>query len=49
MVAIVFHHSIADGGSGADVLLEVLRRAGGEDLPLKHRPAQPSAQTLDLV
>ncbi len=49
VAAMVFHHSIADGRSGADVLLEVLRRAGGEDLPLKHRPAQPSAQTLDLI
>ncbi|MGL6111878.1 MAG: condensation domain-containing protein, partial [Rubrivivax sp.] len=49
VVAMVFHHAIADGRSGADVLIEVLRRAGGEDLPLKHRPAQPSAQALDLV
>jgi hypothetical protein len=49
VVAMVFHHAIADGRSGADVLIEVLRRAGGEDLPLNPRPAQPSAQALDLV
>jgi hypothetical protein len=49
VAAMAFHHSIADGRSGADVLIEVLRRAGGEDLPLKHRMAQPSAQALDLV
>jgi Condensation domain len=49
VVAMVFHHAIADGRSGADVLIEVLRRAGGEDMPLNPRPAQPSAQALDLV
>jgi hypothetical protein len=49
VAAMVFHHSMADGRSGADVLIEVLRRAGGEDLPLKHRAAQPSAQALDLI
>jgi NRPS condensation-like uncharacterized protein len=45
----VFHHAIADGRSGADVLIEVLRRAGGEDMPLRCRRARPSAQELDLV
>jgi hypothetical protein len=49
VAAMVFHHSIADGRSGADVFIEVLRRAGGEELPLSFRPAQPSAQTLDLI
>jgi len=49
VAAMVFHHSIADGRSGADVLIEVLRRAGGEDMPLNPRPAQPSAQALDLI
>lgn len=49
VATMVFHHSIADGCSGADVLLEVLRRAGGEDLPRRYRLAQPSAQTLDLI
>jgi NRPS condensation-like uncharacterized protein len=49
VVAMVFHHAIADGRSGADVLIDVLRRAGGEELPLNPRPAQPSAQALDLV
>jgi hypothetical protein len=47
--AMVFHHAIADGRSGADVFLEVLRRAGGEDLPFSYRPARVSAQDLDLV
>lgn len=41
VAAMVFHHSIADGRSGADVLIEVLRRAGGEDLPLNPGPAHP--------
>ena len=49
VAAMVFHHSIADGRSGADVFIEVLRRAGGEELPLSFRPARPSAQALDLV
>jgi hypothetical protein len=49
VAAMVFHHSIADGRSGADVFIEVLRRAGGEELPLSCRPARPSAQALDLV
>ena len=49
VAAMVFHHAIADGRSGADVLIEVLRRAGGEELPLSFRPAQPSAQALDLI
>ncbi len=34
---------------GADVFIEVLRRAGGEALPLRCRPARPSAQDLDLI
>jgi hypothetical protein len=49
VVAMVFHHAIADGRSGADVLIDLLRRAGGEALPLAPRSAQPSAQALDLV
>jgi NRPS condensation-like uncharacterized protein len=49
VAAMVFHHSIADGKSGAAVLIEVLRRAGGEDLPLRCRSARPSAQDLDLI
>jgi NRPS condensation-like uncharacterized protein len=31
------------------VFIEVLRRAGGEDMPLSFRRAQPSAQELDLI
>jgi Condensation domain len=49
VAAMVFHHSIADGRSGADAFIEVLRRAGGEELPLSFRPARPSAQALDLI
>ena len=45
----VFHHSIADGRSGADVFIEVLQRAGGQDMPLAFMPARPSAQDLDLI
>jgi len=49
VAAMVFHHSIADGKSGVKVLVEVLRRAGGEDMPLDLRRAHPSAQDLDLI
>ncbi len=49
VAAMVFHHAIADGRSGADVFIEVLRRAGGEELPVRYRPARPSAQQLDLI
>lgn len=49
VAAMVFHHVIGDGRSGADVLVEVLRRAAGEALPLRIRPARASAQSLDLI
>ncbi len=49
VAAMVFHHSIADGRSGADVFIEVLQRAGGQDIPLSFRQARPSAQDLDLI
>lgn len=49
VAAMVFHHAIADGKSGAQVLLDVLRRASGEDLPLVLRAAHPSAQDLDPI
>ncbi len=49
VAAMVFHHTIADGKSGASLLVEVLRRAGGEDLPLRPRPPHQSAQDLDLI
>jgi len=49
VAAMVFHHAIADGKSGAELLIEVLRRAGGQDTALSFRPARPSAHQLDLV
>jgi len=49
VAAMVFHHVIGDGRSGADVFIEVLRRAAGEPMPLHHRPARVSAQDLDLI
>jgi len=49
VAAMVFHHAIADGRSGAQVLLDVLRRAGGEDLPVALQAARPSAQDLDPI
>ena len=49
VAAMVFHHSIADGKSGTNILLEVLRRAGGEALPLRYQDAHPAAQDLDLI
>ena len=49
MVAMVFYHPIADGRSCHPLLFEVLRRAGGERMPLSYRPARPSAQGLDLI
>jgi hypothetical protein len=49
VAAMVFHHVIGDGRSGADVFIEVLRRAASEELPLRHRPARASAQDLDLI
>jgi NRPS condensation-like uncharacterized protein len=49
VAAMVFHHCIADGKSGTNVLIEALRRAGGEDIPLRFQRARPSSQDLDLV
>jgi hypothetical protein len=49
VAAMVFHHVIGDGRSGADVFIEVLRRAALEKLPLCYRPARASAQDLDLI
>lgn len=49
VAAMVFHHSIADGKSGTNVLLEVLRRAGGEAIPMLYQRAHPSAHDLDLI
>lgn len=49
VVAMVFHHSIADGKSGASVLLEVLRRATGDDARPVPKEARASSQQLDLI
>ncbi|MBL0076804.1 MAG: hypothetical protein KA388_11555 [Rhodocyclaceae bacterium] len=49
VAAMVFHHAIADGKSGANILLEILRRAGGEEMPMRYQRAHPSAQDLDLI
>ncbi len=49
VVAMVFHHSIADGKSGICVLLDVLRLAVGQDRTPHFKDAQPSSQQLDLI
>jgi NRPS condensation-like uncharacterized protein len=49
IVAIVFHHPIADGRSGVHILLQILRRAAGTAPAIAQRPARPSVQELDYV
>lgn len=49
VVAMVFHHSIADGKSGVRILLDVLSRAAGQELAPHYKKAQPSSQQLDLI
>ena len=49
IVAMVFHHSIADGKSGACALRDVLRRAVGQDRSPHFKEANPSSQQLDLI
>jgi len=49
VAAMVFHHVIADGKSGTDLMIRVLRRAAGENRPLRFRRPRPSAQHLDLI
>jgi len=49
VVAIVFHHPIADGRSGVHILLETLRRAAGTAPPPAQCPARPSVQELDHI
>ena len=49
VLALSFHHAVADGRSGATVLLDVLRRATAAARPPTHKPAQPSSQELDLI
>jgi hypothetical protein len=44
-----FHHVIADGKSGTALLLEVLRRAAGEDIAMQLQAAHPHAQDLDPI
>ena len=49
VVAMVFHHSIADGRSGACALFDVLRHAVGQAPSIQLKKAQPSSQQLDLI
>lgn len=49
VIAMIFHHSIADGNSAARVLFDVLRRATGEQIKFRTKPAHPSAQELDFI
>jgi len=49
VVAMVFHHSIADGRSGACALFDVLRHTVGQDQSIQLKEAQPSSQQLDLI
>ncbi len=49
VLAMTYHHAIADGRSGATVLLDVLRRAAGDARPAIPKPARPSSQSLDLI
>lgn len=47
VVALSFHHAIADGRSGASVLLDLLSRAASAPRSIITKPARPSAQELD--
>jgi hypothetical protein len=49
ILAMVFHHPIADGRSGLYVLQHILQRAAGTATPFAYRPAHASAQELDLI
>lgn len=49
VVAMTFHHTIADGRSGTTVLLDVLRRATVDASPAVHKTARPSSQGLDTL
>ena len=49
VVAMAFHHSIADGKSGASILFDVLRRATLRDWQPHFKAARPSSQQLDLI
>jgi NRPS condensation-like uncharacterized protein len=49
VLAMCFHHAIADGRSGMTVLLDVLRRATVDGAPPRYRPARESSQSLDRI
>ena len=49
VVAMSFHHAIADGRSGTAVLLDVLRRATVDTSPAAHKCAHASSQDLDVI
>jgi NRPS condensation-like uncharacterized protein len=49
VLAMTFHHAIADGRSGAAVLLQVLRHATVVASSPGFMPAQPSSQSLDVI
>jgi len=49
VVAMCFHHTIADGRSGTSVLLDVLRRATTDTSPAVYKRALASSQTLDVI
>jgi len=49
VAAMVFHHAIADGRSGATVMLDVLRRATHDPSPPVYKRANASSQSLDVI
>lgn len=49
VVAMCFHHTIADGRSGTTVLLDVLRRTTTDTSPAVYKRALASSQTLDVI
>jgi len=49
VLAVVFHHPIADGRSGLHVLQRIVQCAAGTAPPFAYRPAHASAQELDLI
>jgi len=49
VAAMVFHHAIGDGRSGASVFFDVLTRATHPATPLRRKKARASAQDLDPI
>jgi len=49
VLAMLFHHPIADGRSGVHILLQTLRHASGTASAFAYRPARPPAQELDFI